>query len=158
MTTRHTITLERYLKYRLGSEYKVNPIGAMLRRSFGARSYTAFWQYWNPVYGYYLYRFCYRHLRSILPRNSSVIFTFAVCGFVLHDMPFGWLILAIVTGRFPFPFVAVWFTMIGITVTVSEAAHMDLRGASFPTRLIVNAIHIVISFIITMSFMRIIYK
>jgi len=157
MTTRHTITLERYLKYRLGSEYKVNPIGAMLRRSFGASSYTAFWQYWNPVYGYYLYRFCYRPLRSILPRIPSVIFTFAVCGFVLHDMPFGWLILAIVTGKFPFPFVTIWFTMIGISVTVSEAAHMDLKGSSFLTRSLVNATHVLIPFFFTMMLVHIIF-
>jgi hypothetical protein len=52
------LTMGQYILRRNGV-----PAGAsgglrnMLQRSFGARSFAVFWQYWNPVFGYILGRF-----------------------------------------------------------------------------------------------------
>ena len=49
------MTLNQYIERRNGV-----PLGAsgalrnMLRRSFGAGTLAGFWQYWNPIFGYYL--------------------------------------------------------------------------------------------------------
>ena len=150
MATHHKVTLTRYLHHRLGRGNDLQLIGVMFRRSFGARSFTSFWQYWNPVYGYYLYRLFYRPLRAILPRAVCVIATFAVCGFLLHDLPFGWSIGFAIARKVPFPFVATWFTIIGIIVIVAETMHMDMKELSLSTRVLVNATHLVVPFVITM--------
>lgn len=80
------ITLTQYINHRLGStpqEQAKNFLG----RPFGARSLTDFWHYWNPVWGYYLFYYCYRPLRKKLPRSASVFLTFFICG-LIHDLPF----------------------------------------------------------------------
>ena len=58
----------------------------MLRRSLGAKSFTVFWQYWNPIFGYYLGKFVFRPLRAMgLPVTLSTLITFCVSGAV-HDI------------------------------------------------------------------------
>ena len=150
MMKHHKVTLTRYIQHRLGQGDDLQLIAVMFRRSFGASSFTAFWQYWNPVYGYYLSRLCYRPLRAVLPRVFSVIATFATCGFLLHDLPCGWGIGFAVAHRVPFPFVTTWFAMIGIIVILAETIHMDLKALSFGARIVVNAMHVVVPFVITM--------
>jgi len=58
----------------------------MLHRSFGAHSFRAFWRYWHPVYGYFLRYYCYLPLRRFLPDSLSLVLTFALSGFLLHDL------------------------------------------------------------------------
>jgi hypothetical protein len=80
------MTLTNYIEQRLGrtaSEQAIN----FLARPFGADSFAGFWRYWNPVWSYYLGYFCYRPLRSVVPRPLAAWLTFLVCGFV-HDLPF----------------------------------------------------------------------
>ena len=62
-----------------------------LVRSFGAGTFGSFWEYWNPVYGYFLAYYVYRPLRTIMPRWVAVWLTFAACGFFLHDL-LGWVV------------------------------------------------------------------
>jgi hypothetical protein len=57
-------------------------------RPLYARSFTEFWQNWNPVYGYVLLFYFYRPLRRYVPRPVAVYLTFLGSGFLLHDVPF----------------------------------------------------------------------
>ena len=67
------------------------PLGApgslfnMLNRSLGAKSFAAFWQYWNPIWGYYLTYKVFLPAKNIFPAGLALLFTFAVSG-ALHDL------------------------------------------------------------------------
>ena len=107
----------------------------MLALSFGAGSFAAFWRYWNPVYHCYLYYWCYCPLTRFLPRPVAVLFTFAVCGLLLHDLlhlPF--------TGV---PIITVWFVLLAAGVVAGECLGMDLSHRSLALRALVNAIYLV---------------
>lgn len=149
--------MKRYLRCRLGQGDDSRLLCVMMRRSFGAESFTAFWQYWNPVYGYCLYRLCYRPLHRFLPRAVCVVATFAASGFLLHDLPFGWGVGLAVTDRIPFPFVTVWFVTIGLVVSFAEMLDLSLHHASFRSRVLVNAAHVFLPFVTTLVLSYVVY-
>jgi hypothetical protein len=149
MPRQHEITLEKYLRYRLGEGNDMTLLKVMVRRSFGASSFAGFWRYWNPLYGYYLDRLCYRPLRTFLPRFLCVIATFALCGFLLHDLPFGWSVGLLFVHRIPFPFITVWFVMIGIVVVTGEAVNFGMTDRPFAVRASLNTAHIILPFVLT---------
>jgi hypothetical protein len=110
----------------------------MLSRSFGAKSFASFWRYWNPVYHYYLYYWSYRPLTSLLPRPVAVLLTFAVCGFLLHDLP-----------HLPFtgvPLITVWFLFLGAGAIAGEQLRMDTSKLPYAARSGINAIYLLGSF------------
>lgn len=151
-------TLTQFIQYRLGPSS--SPAGAlreMFVRAFGAGSFDLFWRFWNPVYGYALYYWCYRPLRRYLPRSAGVILTFAASGFFLHDLPTGWwirLIRSFPTGHFPIPFVAVWFSLMGVLTVLSRALKFDYAGWPFAARASVHAGCIAAPFIATLGIVQ----
>jgi len=90
-------------------------------KPLGASSFAGFWRAWNPVYGYFLYYYSYRPLAVFLPRAAAMLFTFVVCGFVLHDLP-AW---ALTTRVLP-PGATIVFILFGLGAVLGEAFHMDL--------------------------------
>jgi hypothetical protein len=110
----------------------------MLARSFGARSFVAFWRYWNPVYGYFLYYWSYRPLRIYLPRPIALVLTFALCGFLLHD-----IVHIVFTGV---PLVTLWFVVLGGVAYVSDALRMDMSRRPYVVRAGVQLLYLVGSF------------
>jgi hypothetical protein len=135
-------TLNQFIELRLGlSSSPGNLLRQMFSRSFGAGSFDRFWRYWNPVYGYALYYWCYRPLRRYLPRDACVALTFAASGFLLHDLPTGWwirLIRSFQAGGFPIPFVALWFSLMGVLTILSRALRLDYSRWPFAARAAVN--------------------
>jgi hypothetical protein len=106
----------------------------MFIRSFGAKSFSDFWRYWNPVYHYFLSYWVYRPLQKLFPRAISVILSFAFCGFFFHDLPL-----------LPFthkPLITTWFLLLGIGTIVGEMLHMDLSGQPLLFRFVVNFVYI----------------
>ena len=75
----------------------------MFSRAFGASDFTRFWQYWNPLGGYFLGYFCYAPLRRFAPRPLCLIVTFALNG-LLHDLGLLWPFGLARTERLPIPF------------------------------------------------------
>jgi D-alanyl-lipoteichoic acid acyltransferase DltB (MBOAT superfamily) len=106
-------------------------------RPFGATSFAQFWRLWNPVYGYFLYRFSYRPLSRILPRSAAVLATFVFCGFLLHDLP-AWII----TRRVLPPGATIAFIMFGLGAVVSERLRMDLSRWPIVARATLNLAYI----------------
>ena len=102
----------------------------MFSRSFGAKSFTDFWRYWNPVYHYFLSYWVYRPLRKLVPRPIAVVLSFVFCGFFFHD-----LILLPFTH---IPIITIWFLLLGVGVIISETLHMDLSNQSQSLRITVN--------------------
>lgn len=95
---------------------------AMLARSLAAPSFHVFWQYWNPVWGYYLGTRVYQPLQTWLPAAAARVVTFVVSG-ALHD-----LAVMLVKGYWPM-FFTPWFTLMGFLTALS--AHYRLHYPRF---------------------------
>lgn len=85
-----------------------------------------FWRYWNPVYGYVLYYYCYRPLRRFLPRPWACLLTFLLRGFVLYD-----LVGCAISQHRHYPQMTVFFGIAGAGAVASEILGADL--ADHPT-------------------------
>jgi len=92
----------------------------MFSRAFGASDFTRFWQYWNPLGGYFLGYFCYAPLRRFAPRPPCLIVTFALNGF-LHDLGLVWPFGFARTECLPFPFPVFTLTLVMIAVIILAA-------------------------------------
>lgn len=81
-----TMTLPEYVLRRSGTRLGgAGSLRTMLSRSFGASSFAAFWEHWNPIWGYGLGRFVYAPVRRRAPAAVAVMATFLVSG-VVHDV------------------------------------------------------------------------
>ncbi len=133
-----SLSLHEYLKYRLGSKGGWTAWFNFFIKPFGARSFAEFWRLWNPVYGYFLFYYCYRPLANVVPRPAAVMLTFATCGFVLHDLP-AWAL----TRRVLPPGATIAFMMFGLGAIASDAVHMDLSKWPIMVRAVVNVTYLV---------------
>lgn len=113
---------------------------AMLKRSFGAASPRIFWQYWNPVFGYYLGKYVYQPSRSIFPPLLSLFITFAVSG-LIHDA-----VTFAVRGFTNF-FFLIFFLTSALILILSEYLNIHWSKYSLPVRVLFNLAHISGSFV-----------
>lgn len=131
-TTRPTLTLGSYVRHRNGV-----PLGAsgalrnMMDRSLGAKSFAAFWRYWNPVFGYGLGRYVFNPLKAVLPAAPALVVTFIVSG-ALHDA-----VTMAVSGSVAFLFTP-WFFFLSLGVLAGSVAGMDLSSRPWGVRATVN--------------------
>ncbi len=143
------MTVVQFIEQRLGGE---RDVAALLKRmfvlSFGAGSFREFWRYWNPVYGYFLYYYCYKPLRHVMPGSLCVIATFTASGFFLHDLPFGWWIRAIRMQSLPLPFVSLWFAQMGLLVVLTDVLRLGWGDKSFVIRIVLNLGCIILPFLV----------
>ena len=134
--TRRYVSLGQYVRRRNGV-----PLGArgglqsMFRRSFGARSFASFWQYWNPIFGYGLGRYVYSPLFRVLPAAIALIATFVACG-ALHD-----LVTMAVRGSVAFLFTP-WFFFLGVGVVAGRVSGMDLSRFPWAARAGVHFVYL----------------
>ena len=137
------LSLAQYVKKRNGV-----PLGAsdsmknMLLRSFGASSFPVFWNYWNPIWGYYLSRNVMRPIANFLPFSLATFITFLVSG-ALHDIA-----VSIIKWKTIF-FFTPWFGLMGLIVIGSKGAGISYGHVSWPVRALINASFILISLGIT---------
>ena len=108
----------------------------MLRRSLGAKSFTVFWQYWNPIFGYYLGKFVFRPLRAMgLPVTLSTLITFCVSGAV-HDIA-----ASLVSQRLVFVCTP-WFCLMAAVLLVSRHFGMDMSALPPLARGLVHILYV----------------
>lgn len=105
-------------------------------RPFEATSFRRFWEFWNPVYGYFLGRFVYSPLKRVFPRSACVVLTFAFSGFVLHDLP-AWLISG---AEYPACRISSWFTTIALGIIASDGLRLSFDGSSRIFRALLHAL------------------
>jgi hypothetical protein len=136
MPAKKALTLGQYVRRRNGVPPGVpGSLANMLRRSLGAGSLSKFWQYWNPIWGYYLGRYVHAPLRKYMPSTMALVLTFAVSG-ALHDV-----VVTIVRGGLAFIFTP-WFILVGIGIVAGQALHIDYSGYSWSTRAAINITYI----------------
>ena len=113
------MNLSDYVKRRNGVPLgNSDSLRNMLSRSLGAGKFSIFWQYWNPIWGFYLGKYVFKPLKLILPQALSLIITFVVCGFI-HDlaiMLLKWKFIVLLTP---------WFLFMGLGVILSDYAKID---------------------------------
>lgn len=149
------VTLTQFIEQRLSAQSDpASLLRIMFERSFGAGTLRDFWRFWNPVYGYVLYYYCYRPLRRLLPRSLSTIATFAASGFFLHDLPFGWWVRALKAHSLPAPFVAIWFVLIALLVLLADYLTLSYARLPFAARAAINGMHIVVALVLAFAVLR----
>lgn len=131
-------TLGRYLSAQLGTGSPSQLFARMLRQSFGASTFTSFWRHWNPIYGYFLAYYVFTPLSRVLSRPLSLVLTFMVSGFALHDLLL-WPAFLITSGKLPFPIVTLAFAILGTVVLAAERYGLTLSSLTRTARASVHA-------------------
>jgi len=126
------MTLAEYVKKRNGVPMgDSNSLKNNLYKSLGAKNFSTFWNYWNPIFGYYLGKKVFKPLKKIIPISLSLILTFIFCG-LIHDF-----VITITRGKISF-FFSVWFLLMGIFVFLSKYFRYDLSQKAWIFRTTVN--------------------
>ncbi|MFT5675058.1 MAG: GR25 family glycosyltransferase involved in LPS biosynthesis [Paraglaciecola sp.] len=141
-----TITLSEYVKKRngvaLGSSGSMTN---MLKRSLGASSFYLFWQYWNPIWGYYLSRKIMKPLSDLFPIWLAIIMTFAVSG-ALHD-----LAITLVKWELTF-FFTPWFSLMSLIVLATKKFGISYSYYHWLVRVFINISLITVCLVLTRQY------
>ena len=117
----------------------------MLKRSLGASSFHLFWQYWNPIWGYYLSRKIMKPLNKWFPSSLAVIATFAVSG-ALHD-----LAITLVKWKITFLFTP-WFSLMSLIVLTTKKFGISYREYHWLVRALINTTLITVCLVLSRKF------
>ncbi len=145
------MTLTEYIRKRNGV-----PVGSSkslrnnLYRSLGAKNFSTFWKYWNPVFGYYLGKYIYKPLKKRMPLTISLLFTFIFCGLV-HD-----LVAIMYRGKTSL-FFTVWFALMAVAVLMTKYLKHDFNRQKWIFRALINLSIISLCFFITFYITKIIF-
>lgn len=124
--------LSEYIKKRNGVPFgHPNSLRSNLERSLGAHNFSAFWNFWNPIFGYYLGTKIFRPLKKIFPTGFSLVLTFVFCG-LIHD-----LVTTLIRGKISL-FFSVWFFLMGMAVLIAKQTNYDLSNQKWIFRALVN--------------------
>ncbi len=141
-----TITLAEYVKKRNGVSLGASgSMTNMLKRSLGASSFYLFWQYWNPIWGYYLSRKIMKPLSQFLALWLAIIFTFAVSG-ALHD-----LAITLVKLKFTFLFTP-WFTLMSFIVLATKKFGISYSEHHWLIRASINISLVAVCLVLTRQY------
>lgn len=103
----------------------------MILRSLGAGRFSGFWQYWNPIWGFYLGKFIFKPLKKIFPSALSLILTFIFSGFI-HDaviMLLHWNFELLLTP---------WFFLMSLFVIIGDFTKIDYSKFPWIFRAAIN--------------------
>src|SRR6218665_676393 len=137
------MNLSEYVKKRNG--LPIGHSGSLrnhLTRSLGARNFSAFWNFWNPVFGYYLGKKIFKPLKRVIPVTFALIFTFIFCG-IVHD-----LVTTLIRGRLSL-FFSVWFLIMGTAVAITQYNNYDFSKKQWVYRAATNLLIIGVCILLT---------
>ena len=130
--------LHQYLVLRLGEPKHIHVFAFnWFAKPLCASSFSIFWRYWNPVYGWLLLYYVYRPLRRYLARPIAFYLTFLASGFLLHDLPFS-MSADLYRGHLQVPAVTILFAIFGAFALINEKLGIDLSGRPVWWRVLVN--------------------
>jgi len=142
------ISLSEYVKRRNGLALGApGSMRNMLKRSLGASSFFLFWQYWNPIWGYYLSRKIMKPLRQLFPIWLATIMTFAVSG-ALHD-----LVITLVNWKVTF-FFTPWFSLMSLIVLATKKFGISFKEHHWLIRALINIALVAVCLVLTLAFKR----
>ncbi len=137
------MTLADYVKKINGVPFgHSNSLRNNLYRSLGAKNFSTFWNYWNPIFGYYLGKKIFKPLKRIFPIGLALIFTFIFCG-LLHDF-----VTTILRKKISL-FFTFWFLIMSLFVLISKKINYNLSDQKWIIRTIINLFIIGFCFFLT---------
>lgn len=143
------MTLTAYIKKRNGvSIGDSKSLRNNLYRSIGAKNFSTFWNYWNPIFGYYLGKLIFKPLKKIFPVSLSLVFTFIVCG-LIHD------VVTTIVRRKMSLFFTTWFLLISFAVLLTKILKHNFSNQIWITRALINLSIISICLIATIYITKI---
>lgn len=125
-----------------------------LYRSLGAKNFSSFWHYWNPIFGYYLGIKIFKPIKRFLPTAISLIITFGFCG-LIHDA-----VTVLFHGHTSLLF-SIWFLFMGSTVLVTKYFKNNFSDKKWIIRALANLFFILICFCLayySITFLNISFK
>lgn len=126
------MSLTQYIKKRNGvSVGNSRSLRNNLYRSLGSKNFSTFWNYWNPIFGYYLGKLIFKPLKNIFPVQIALLFTFIFCGLV-HDA-----VTTIFRGKLSF-FFSIWFLFMGLAVIITRILKHNFSNQSWIARAVIN--------------------
>jgi GR25 family glycosyltransferase involved in LPS biosynthesis len=141
-----TITLSEYVKKRNGVALgSPGSMKNMLQRSLGASSFYLFWQYWNPIWGYYLSGKIMKPLSNVLPIWLAIIITFSVSG-ALHDIAISLVKLE------PTIFFTPWFSLMSLIVIATKKFGVSYDRYHWLVRASINVSFITLCLLLTRQY------
>jgi len=133
MTNASELTLGEYVKKRNGLALgESGSLTNMLTRSLGAATFSRFWQYWNPIWGYFLGKYIYTPLLRYMSPKFALVSTFTVSG-ALHD-----LAVLILVGQWQL-FCTFWFILMAALVIISRKIGLNFARYPWALRASLNA-------------------
>lgn len=143
------MTLKEYIKKRNGvSIGSPKSLRNNLYRSLGAKNFSKFWNYWNPIFGYYLGKFIFKPLKKIFPVSIALILTFIFCG-LIHDA-----ITTLLRGKISL-FFTLWFLIMGCAVLITRYLKYNYFDQIWIIRALANFSIISICFALTIFITKI---
>ncbi|MDP8202261.1 MAG: MBOAT family O-acyltransferase [Candidatus Tenebribacter burtonii] len=143
-------TLKHYIHLRLGKGNFFEILKSMFVKAFRAKTAKEFWNYWNPVFGYFMLFYFYKPLTNKVPRAIRVIATFTVSGFFLHDLLLWWPFCWMIAYKTHFPLGTVWFLFLAIIMLILEKKGFSTERYSPEIRVLTNFIYISIALGLTL--------
>lgn len=138
------MTLADYIKKRNGVAIgSSKSLRNNLYRSLGSKNFSTFWNYWNPIFGFYLGKFIYKPLKKIFPVTIALLLTFIFCG-LIHDS-----VTTVVRGEISF-FFSFWFLMMGSAVNITRFLNHDFSTRIWIIRAFINLTIIGICLLMTL--------
>lgn len=138
------MTLAEYVKKRNGVPMSSpRSLRNNLYRSLGAKNFSTFWKYWNPVFGYYLGQKVFRPSRVYFSKPVSLLITFCFCG-LLHD-----LVTLLFRGSTRL-FFTIWFLLMGSAVLITRLLNHNFTEKKWIVRAIYNLAILLSCFILTL--------
>lgn len=126
------MNLSEYIKRRNGVPLgHPDSLRNNLHKSLGAKNFSAFWNFWNPIFGYYLGTKIFKPLKRVFPPAFSLILTFVFCGFV-HDM-----VTTLIRQKISL-FFSVWFLLMAVFVVASKQINYDFSKQPWLLRAFAN--------------------
>ena len=116
-------------------------LSRMLVRSLGAGSFVEFWQYWNPIGGFYLSTYVFKPLKKRIRPASAFLLTFAVSG-AIHD------IAAMLINRKYHLLFTVWFSVLGAQALHAKTMAFRYQKLNVVPRIVINLSYLTINYIV----------
>ncbi|MDX1774783.1 MBOAT membrane-bound O-acyltransferase family protein [Oceanihabitans sediminis] len=111
-------------------------------RALGAKNFSSFWNYWNPIFGYYLGIYIFKPLKKKVPKEIALLATFIFCGMV-HDA-----VTIAVRWKVSF-FFTIWFVLMGIALIITRYFNQNVNKQIWAIRALINLSIIALCFILT---------
>ena len=126
------MTLTEYIKKRNGVSIGSSiSLRNNLYRSLGAKNFSAFWNFWNPIFGYYLGKYIFKPLKRIFPVEIALVFTFIFSG-LIHDG-----VTTIFRGKISL-FFTFWFSIMALAVLITKYLKHNFKKRGWIFRALAN--------------------